>query len=297
MCPAYYNYMRLYVLSYPDLTGKGLSPMKIATYVKSTLAASTLILAAAALPATAYAETAFYQVSNVERNDSLNIRSGAGTSYPVIGTIPFNGRTLMSTGQTQQSGRSTWVEIVWLGKIGWVNKRFLTESGQVSQQPVSQQPTLQQRSADRSRDNSRTARTTRDISRTQNNANTHTHPSNRCTRSVTHTHPNGARPHKHNYSCDPNGSNTQVNTNAPAPAVKSNYQANVPADPNLHTHPRNECTNSVTHSHPNGARPHQHHYSCKKATAAPQPQYNAQAKPKYNPQPDYSNTNDYYAIQ
>ncbi len=292
--------------------------MKIATYVRSALAASTLLLAVSALPVTAYADTAFYQVNNVQNDDILNIRSGAGATYPIIGTIPHNGRTVLSTGQTQQNGRSTWAEIVWLGQIGWVNKRFLIDSDQAPQQQVNTPVVV------------------------QNNANAHTHPANRCTRSITHTHPNGGGTHKHHYSCDPSTnnapapamkSNYQANlpdpnshnhpsnectnsiththpngagshqhryscdknsNNAPAPVVKSNYQANLPADPNSHRHPSNECTNSVTHTHPNGAGSHQHRYSCQKNAAPAQ-----QPQPKYRPQPQpkYSNTNDYYAIQ
>ncbi|MEZ5536137.1 MAG: SH3 domain-containing protein [Thiolinea sp.] len=279
--------------------------MKIATYVKSTLAASTLFLALSSLPLTAHAESEFYQVTNVESDDSLNIRSGAGTSYPVIGTIPFNGRTVMTTGQTRQVGSSTWTEVVWLGQIGWVNQRYLTDSEQMYTQPSQQTQ----------------------VSASQNDANSHTHPANRCTRSVTHSHPNGANPHKHHYSCDPNTQQQPPvkNNQTTYPAVsdpnshthpanrctrsvthshpngagphqhhyscdprQSNTRAKQPArqaasDPNAHTHPRNECTNSVTHSHPNGARAHQHHYSC-------QPN----ANPKYRPQ---ASTNDYYAIQ
>ncbi len=271
--------------------------MKITTYMKSALAASTLLLAATTLPATAYADTAFYQVRNVQSNDALNIRSGAGVSYPVIGTIPHNGRTVMSTGQTQKNGRTTWAEVVWLGQIGWVNKRYLADPSQVQQQR-----TQQARTNTRVQ---RNARTTRNNARVQRNANTHSHPANRCTRSVTHTHPNGAVPHKHHYSCNPNRtrnktpapavkSNYRANLSAPIPAVKNNYQANVPVDANLHKHPSNKCTNSVTHTHPNGARAHQHRYSCKK-NAVPGQQH--QARPKYRPQPKYNSTNDYYAIR
>jgi uncharacterized protein YraI len=280
--------------------------MKIATYVKSALAASALCLAVSSLPATVYADD-FYQVTRVQSDDTLNIRSGAGTNYPVIGTIPFNGRTVMSTGQTQQNGRSTWVEVVWLGQIGWVNKRFLTDSDDAMQQ-VSTTPAAVPAQNDANTHTHPSNRCTRSVTHTHPNGarehkhhyscdpntqqqpqvknnqtaypavtdpNAHTHPSNRCTRSVTHTHPNGAREHKHHYSCDPN---TQQQ-----PPVKNNQTA-YPAvtDPNAHTHPRNECTNSVTHTHPNGAGAHQHHYSCQK-----------NAQPKYR-QPD---TNDYYAIQ
>jgi len=290
--------------------------MKIATYVRSALAASTLLLAVGSLPAVA--DNTFYQVNNVQNDDALNIRSGAGANYPVIGTIPHNGRTVMSTGQTAQNGRSTWVEVVWLGQIGWVNNRFLSDSVQ-QQQPVNN---VQQAAP------------------VQNNANAHTHPSNRCTRSITHVHPSNSSSHQHRYSCDPNGGAN----NAPAPAMKNNYQAQVPADPNSHIHPRNECTNSITHTHPNGAGSHQHRYSCdKNRNNAPAVKSNYQANvpadpnshahprnectnsiththpngagshqhrysckqsatqsaatPKYNPQPKYNNTNDYYAIQ
>jgi len=41
------------------------------------------------------------------------------------------------------------------------------------------------------------------------------------------------------------------------------------SDPNAHTHPANQCTKSITHSHrlPGGSKNHTHHYSCKgKAT-------------------------------
>lgn len=39
----------------------------------------------------------------------------------------------------------------------------------------------------------------------------------------------------------------------------------VVADPNAHTHPANQCTKSITHSHrlPGGLKKHTHHYSCK----------------------------------
>lgn len=71
-------------------------------------------------------------------------------------------------------------------------------------------------------------------------ANRHTHPANKCTNSVTHSHPNGKRPHTHHYSC----------------------QSNAKKKPNQHRHPANRCTKSIYHSHPNGNRPHTHRYSC-----------------------------------
>jgi len=46
-----------------------------------------------------------------------------------------------------------------------------------------------------------------------------------------------------------------------------NEEVMVAADPVAavgvaHTHPANECTNSISHTHPNGGNAHKHHYSC-----------------------------------
>jgi len=73
--------------------------------------------------------------------------------------------------------------------------------------------------------------------------NSHSHPANKCTNSVTHTHPNGAGVHKHHYVCKKGNKNTK----------------------NSHTHPANRCTKSIRHSHPSGAKAHKHRYSCKVA--------------------------------
>ncbi len=70
-------------------------------------------------------------------------------------------------------------------------------------------------------------------------ASGHTHPANRCTKSIRHNHPNGNRSHSHKYSC---GS-----------AVRGNKWT--------HGHPANKCTKSVKHTHKHSGR-HNHKYSC-----------------------------------
>ena len=57
----------------------------------------------------------------------------------------------------------------------------------------------------------------------------HTHPANKCTNSVSHSHPNGGNTHKHKYDCSPGSS-----TYSPKPSV-------------AHTHPAQKCTRSVSH--------------------------------------------------
>ena len=54
---------------------------------------------------------------------------------------------------------------------------------------------------------------------------------------------------------DGNSLATQQVQNGPAVATK---KAGV-----THTHPANECTNTVSHTHPNGGTAHKHRYSCK----------------------------------
>lgn len=68
----------------------------------------------------------------------------------------------------------------------------------------------------------------------------HSHPANKCTNSIQHTHPNGGGVHKHRYVCKPQMSSADA-----------------------HKHPANKCTKSVSHAHPNGKGTHKHRYVCK----------------------------------
>ena len=131
------------------------------------------------------AATQFWQVVNVSSNDALNMRADPNSSSDVVGSIPYNGQTVVTTGNKQGS----WVEVMWAGNTGWVNQRFL--------QPAQQASTR----TDRTR-TQRATRATRPAP-ARNASVSHTHPANECTRSITHSHPGGGVPHSHNYSCKP----------------------------------------------------------------------------------------------
>ncbi len=73
-----------------------------------------------------------YKIQRVAADDSLNIRTTAGMKGDIVATIPFNGTGVVATGREQKSGSSTWVEIRWSGKSGWVNKYYLTAVEQVA---------------------------------------------------------------------------------------------------------------------------------------------------------------------
>jgi hypothetical protein len=69
-----------------------------------------------------------YAVVNVAPNDVLNVRLSAGSSQPVVGSIPYNSVSIMRTGQTVNAEGGTWVEIQNpSGGLGWVNSFYLTE--------------------------------------------------------------------------------------------------------------------------------------------------------------------------
>ncbi len=70
-----------------------------------------------------------YQVAFVEGNDTLNVRSGPGTTYEAVAELPpiAAGVAVEEGGQAAVAG-STWVYVTTDAAEGWVNGRFLTES-------------------------------------------------------------------------------------------------------------------------------------------------------------------------
>ncbi len=239
--------------------------MNIQHHFKSVILATALTLSAGVIQtAVAYTNNQSYKIINVANWDALNIRSGAGTEYRVINEIPANASGITLIGDEREVNGSTWVKILWNGQKGWVNKRYLTIA-EASVTPAS------------------------NINYAQNNtqitATPHSHPANRCTRSISHTHA-GPAGHTHKYSCkrgngrqqaqnQPN--TTKANYYNPTPVatytpparprntdIYGNYRRVVMTNNNMgsHTHPANACTRSITHTHA-GAKPgHKHRYSC-----------------------------------
>ena len=240
--------------------------MNIQHHFKSVVLATALTLSAGTIQtAVAYTNNQSYKIINVANWDTLNIRSGAGTEYRVISEIPPNASGITLIGDEREVNGSTWVKILWDGQKGWVNKRYLTIA-EASVTPAT------------------------NVNYAQNNTDdavtTHSHPANRCTRSITHSHA-GPTGHTHKYSCKRgNGrqqaqsqpSTTKANYYNPTPVatytppaklrntdIYGNYRRVVMTNNNMgsHTHPANACTRSITHTHA-GAKPgHTHRYSCK----------------------------------
>jgi len=69
-----------------------------------------------------------FAVIRVAPNDVLNIRSGAGASYPVVGSFPSDATNIMRTGPIESGDSAFWVEVQKPdGGTGWVNFQYLTE--------------------------------------------------------------------------------------------------------------------------------------------------------------------------
>ncbi len=73
-------------------------------------------------------ETPTYQVAYVTSDDTLNVRSGPGVDFGVVGELAPDAGGIRMSGSGQAVSASTWVPIKADGLDGWVNSRFLTET-------------------------------------------------------------------------------------------------------------------------------------------------------------------------
>ncbi len=70
----------------------------------------------------AYAEPAYYRVTGVASNDTLNVRAEPNASSADIGDLPHDA-TRIEVGAIDQTGR--WGRIIWEEENAWVAMRFL----------------------------------------------------------------------------------------------------------------------------------------------------------------------------
>ncbi|MDH3740468.1 MAG: caspase family protein, partial [Hyphomicrobiales bacterium] len=68
-----------------------------------------------------------YRVRGVSSNDVLNIRSGPGSKFPIVGDIPPNGRGVAVEGCAPNN--SKWCIVRYNCYRGWASIRYLTRSG------------------------------------------------------------------------------------------------------------------------------------------------------------------------
>jgi hypothetical protein len=89
---------------------------------------SVLIAPAGFAPPTTPSLQGPYAVTGIAANDVLNIRSGAGVSYPIVGSFAPEAINVMRTGPMTSADSAFWVEVQKPdGGTGWVNFAYLTE--------------------------------------------------------------------------------------------------------------------------------------------------------------------------
>lgn len=66
-----------------------------------------------------------YEVINVEKNDSLSVRSEPSHKSNKLGALLFDEKNVIATGNAKKIGKNTWLEIEFGPEIGWVNSYYL----------------------------------------------------------------------------------------------------------------------------------------------------------------------------
>lgn len=80
-----------------------------------------VFLTGQASPSQACACCGTWQVVNVKKTDVLNIRSGPGAHYTIVGTIPSGAGCVLKSGQCEKN----WCRIGYSKTVGWVNNYYL----------------------------------------------------------------------------------------------------------------------------------------------------------------------------
>jgi Protein of unknown function (DUF4236)/Bacterial SH3 domain len=65
------------------------------------------------------------RVVNVAARDSLKLREGPGSKYPVVTKIPAGTRGITLGNKRAGNGPTTWQEISWDGHVGWVREIYI----------------------------------------------------------------------------------------------------------------------------------------------------------------------------
>lgn len=106
----------------PTSTPSASQPEQLPTDVATAVPPSTTPPPTATLASSA----ADFAVIYVAPNDVLNVRSGPGVAFGIVGSIPPDASDVQITGSGQLVSGSTWVPVQRGNLAGWVNSRFLT---------------------------------------------------------------------------------------------------------------------------------------------------------------------------
>src|SRR4029453_11484250 len=77
-----------------------------------------------------------YQVVGIPLSDSLNVREGPGSAFPVVTQLePGTGGILLGSKRIA-NGATTWQEITVHGQTGWVNAAYIALETQAPPSPT-----------------------------------------------------------------------------------------------------------------------------------------------------------------
>lgn len=108
------------------------APTMIARRIPGVTAWLVIVMMLLGLPALAQSGRAVSEVTGITSNDVLNVRSGPGTSYRIVGAL--GNRDRVHVLNCQMNGSSRWCQIEMMTDMkerGWVNARYLTRSAAV----------------------------------------------------------------------------------------------------------------------------------------------------------------------
>lgn len=83
------------------------------------------LIVAGTLLSVQMAQASMFQIADVASWDTLNMRAQPGASASVVGKIPANGQNIRHLGKQVKVGNTTWVNIIWQGRNGWVSSRYI----------------------------------------------------------------------------------------------------------------------------------------------------------------------------
>jgi photosystem II stability/assembly factor-like uncharacterized protein len=106
----------------------GPSATPTATIAPTSSTPTATLVPTATVGPTPTLTTGPFGVVLVNQSDSLNIRSGPGVSYNIVGTFEYTETSVTRSGSVSGSGINTWYQVQKPGGgTGWVNSYYLTE--------------------------------------------------------------------------------------------------------------------------------------------------------------------------
>lgn len=81
-----------------------------------------------------------YEITGVAAGDTLNIRSGPGLNFQVVGRLPNGEGGIQIRGEVVMNGNDEWVPIAFQGGKGWTRSKYLLAASGTAVPPAAEKP-------------------------------------------------------------------------------------------------------------------------------------------------------------